>query len=145
MTTWLLKTEPDDYSYDDLVRDRRTHWDGVANPAAQMAMRSIRKGDEAFIYHTGKEKRIAGLAKVVKGAYPDPEHPGLTAKGDPKRVLVDVAPGTAATTDPKQGATLAAIKADPRFAEFALVKQSRLSAMEVPPKLAAALKKMAGI
>jgi predicted RNA-binding protein with PUA-like domain len=141
MAMYLLKTEPDDYSYDDLVRDTRTHWDGVANPAAQMAMRGIKKGDEAFVYHTGKERRIAGLAKIVKGAYPDPEHPGETAKGDPKRVLVDLAPVKAATKD----ATLADIKADERFAEFALVKQSRLSAMEVPPKLAAALKKMAGL
>lgn len=141
MAVFLLKTEPDDYSYDDLVRDKRTHWDGVANPSAQMAMRTIKKGDEAFVYHTGKERRIAGLAKIVKGAYPDPEHPGLTAKGDPKRVLVDLAPLGAATGE----ATLAMIKADDRFAEFALVKQSRLSAMEVPPKLAPALKKMAGL
>jgi predicted RNA-binding protein with PUA-like domain len=141
MAVYLLKTEPGDYSYDDLVRDRKTHWDGVANPAAQMAMRGMKKGDEAFIYHTGNEKRIAGLATVVKGAYPDPDHPGLTAKGDPRRVLVDLSPVKAATKD----ATLAAIKSDERFAAFALVKQSRLSAMEVPPKLAAALKKMAGL
>jgi predicted RNA-binding protein with PUA-like domain len=141
MAVYLLKTEPDDYAYADLVRDKRTHWDGVANPGAQMAMRAIKKGDEAFVYHTGKERRIAGLATIVKGAYPDPEHPGETAKGDPKRVHVDLAPVKAATTD----ATLAMIKADERFSEFALVKQSRLSAMEVPPKLAAALKKMAGL
>lgn len=141
MAVYLLKTEPDDYSYDDLVRDTRTHWDGVANPAAQMAMRAIKKGDEAFVYHTGKERRVAGLARVVRGAYPDPEHPGLTAKGDPKRVLVDITPVKAANGE----ATLSAIKADERFAEFALVKQSRLSAMEVPPKLATAIKKMAGL
>ena len=141
MAVYLLKTEPGDYSYDDLVRDKRTHWDGVANPAAQKAMRGIAKGDEAFVYHTGNERRIAGLARVVKGAYPDPEHPGETANGDPKRVLVDLAPVKAASGE----ATLALIKADERFAEFALVKQSRLSAMEVPPKLAAVLKKMAGV
>jgi len=141
MTIWLLKTEPDDYAYDDLVRDTRTRWTGVSNAAAQKAMRGIKKGDEAFIYHTGKEKRIAGLATVAQGAYPDPDHPGTTANGDPKRVLVDLAPKKAATKD----ATLADIKADERFAEFALVKQSRLSAMEVPPKLATVLKKMAGL
>jgi predicted RNA-binding protein with PUA-like domain len=141
MAVYLLKTEPDDYSYDDLVRDRRTEWDGVANPAAQMAMRGMKKGDEAFVYHTGKERRIAGLAAVVKGAYPDPDHPGTTAKGDPKRVLVDLAPRKASSKD----ATLVAIKADDRFADFALVKQSRLSAMEVPPALASALKTMAGL
>ena len=141
MAVFLLKTEPDDYSYDDLVRDGRTHWDGVANPAAQMAMRTIKKGDEVLFYHTGKERRIAGLASIVRGAYPDPEHPGLTAKGDQKRVLVDLTPVKAANG----AATLSAIKADDRYAEFALVKQSRLSAMEVPPKLATALKKLAGI
>lgn len=141
MAIYLLKTEPDDYAFADLVRDTRTEWDGVANPAAQKAMRAMKKGDEAFIYHTGKEKRIAGLAKVAKGAYPDPDHPGLTANGDPKRVLVDVTPISAAGDD----ATLAAIKADARFADFALVKQSRLSAMEVPGPLATALKKMAGL
>lgn len=140
MAVFLLKTEPDVYSYDDLVRDKRTHWDGVANPAAQMAMRSIVKGDEVLFYHTGKERRIAGLAKIVRGAYPDPEHPGLTAKGDLKRVLVDLEPMKKAN----ESATLAAIKADDRFAEFALVKQSRLSAMEVPTALAKALKEMAG-
>lgn len=142
MATFLLKTEPGDYSYEDLQRDKRTSWDGVSNPAAQMAMRSMRKGDEAFIYHTGGEKRIAGLAKVVKGAYPDPDHPGETAKGDPKRVLVDLAPVRAAGGE---GATLAAIKADDAFAGFSLVTQGRLSAMEVPADLAARLKEMAGL
>ncbi len=141
MTIFLLKTEPDDYSYDDLVRDGRTEWDGVANPAAQKAMRSMKKGDEALIYHTGGERRIAGLARVVRGAYPDPAHPGTTSKGDPKRVLVDVAPVRAA---PKP-VTLAEIKADPRFEGFALVRQPRLSVMEVPAGLARHLKKMAGL
>ncbi|USN99942.1 MAG: EVE domain-containing protein [Phycisphaeraceae bacterium] len=141
MTTYLLKTEPGDYAYDDLVRDGRTAWTGVANPAAQQAMRAMQTGDEAFIYHTGDERRIAGLAKVVRGAYPDPDHPGLTAKGDPKRVLVDVAPVKAAT----KAVTLADIKADERFADFALVRQSRLGAMEVPAKLAGVLRKMAGL
>ncbi|MEL6330773.1 MAG: EVE domain-containing protein [Planctomycetota bacterium] len=141
MAIFLCKTEPDDYSYEDLVRDKREPWDGVANPAAQMAMRSMRKGDEAFVYHTGKERRIAGLARVVRGAYPDPDHPGETANGDPKRVLVDLAPVKAASGQ----CTLADVKADPAFAEFALVKQSRLSVMEVPPELAAKLRAMSGL
>jgi predicted RNA-binding protein with PUA-like domain len=141
MTTWLLKTEPGDYSYGDLERDKRTRWTGVSNPAAQKAMRGMRKGDEAFIYHTGNERRIAGLARVVKGAYPDPDHPGETAAGDPKRVLVDVAPSKAAAG----GATLAAIKADGRFEGFALVRQPRLSVMEVPEGFVGALKEMAGV
>ncbi len=141
MTMFLLKTEPGDYSFDDLVRDGATEWDGVANPAAQKAMRSMKKGDEALIYHTGNERRIAGLAKVVRGAYPDPDHPGTTSKGDPKRVLVDVAPVRPA----KKTVTLADIKADERFSGFALVRQPRLSVMEVPADLARSLKAMAGL
>lgn len=141
MPLYLLKTEPDDFSYADLVAAKREPWDGVSNPAAQKCMRGMKKGDEVLIYHTGSERRIAGLAKVVKGAYPDPDHPGTLASGEPKRVLVDVAPVKEAPGD----ATLAAIKADDRFKDFALVKQSRLSAMEVPPDLAKIIKKMAGL
>ena len=142
MTTWLLKTEPDDYSYTDLIRDKRTEWDGVANPAAQKHMRDIKKGDEAFIYHTGAERAIAGIAKVVRGAYEDPAHEGVrTAAGDVKFTLFDVAPGKAAKTP----GTLAEIKADPAFKDFDLVRQSRLSVMPVPPKLDAKLRKMAGL
>ncbi len=142
MTTYLFKTEPGDYSWDDLVRDKRTDWTGVSNPAAQKHMRAVRKGDEVLFYHTGSDKRIVGLAKVVRGAYPDPDRPGTTAAGETKFVLVDIAPVRAARTD---GATLAAIKADKRFADFALVRQSRLSAMPVPPKLDKAIRKLAGL
>ncbi len=142
MTTYLFKTEPGDYSWDDLVRDKRTDWTGVSNAAAQKHMRAVRNGDEVLFYHTGSDKRIVGLAKVVKGAHPDPDRPGTTAAGDTKFVLVDIAPVRAASTD---GATLAAIKADERFADFALVRQSRLSAMPVPPNLDKAIRKLAGL
>lgn len=142
MATYLLKTEPGDYCWDDLVRDKRTHWSGVANPAAQKHMRGIKKGDEILFYHTGKDKRIMGLAKVVKGAYPDPEKPGQTGAGETKFVLVDIAPVRGARTD---GATLGAIKADKKFADFDLVRQSRLSAMPVPAAIDKALRKMAGL
>ncbi|MAY75880.1 MAG: ubiquinol-cytochrome C reductase [Phycisphaerae bacterium] len=141
MATFLLKTEPDVFSYGDLVSAKREPWDGVANPAAQSHMRAMREGDEAFIYHTGNERRIAGLAKVVRGAYPDPDFPGLTSKGDPKRVLVDVAPLREATTT----YTLADVKADERFREFALVRQSRLSVMAVPAALAKVIRAKAGV
>lgn len=141
MTTYLCKTEPGDYSYDDLIRDGKTAWDGVANPAAQMHMRGIVKGDEILVYHTGTEKRIAGLAVVVKGAYPDPAQPGLTAKGDPKGVLFDLKARSAAT----ESCTLKDIKADERFAEFVLVKQARLSVMPVPPTIDRLLRTMAGL
>lgn len=141
MAVFLAKTEPDEFSYADLVAAKREPWDGVSNPAAQMAMRSIAKGDEVFIYHTGKERRVAGLGKVVKGAYPDPDHPGTLASGEPKRVLFDVAP----VKESAKSFTLADVKADEAFKDFALVKQSRLSVMEVPPKLAARIKKLAGL
>lgn len=141
MATYLLKTEPDEFSYADLVRKRREPWDGVTNAAAQKCMRGIKKGDEAFIYHTGGEKRIAGLAKVVKGAYPDADKPGETAAGETKFVLFDVSPVKEAAND----CTLAMVKADERFADFALVKQARLSVMLVPADLDALLREMAGI
>ena len=141
MATWLIKTEPDDYSYDDLIRDKREPWDGVTNPAAQKHMRSISKGDEVLVYHTGKERRIAGLGKVVKGAYPDPDKPATLASGEPKFVLFDVAP-----VRPANGScTLADVKADDRFNDFALVRESRLSVMPVPAKLDKILRKMAGL
>jgi predicted RNA-binding protein with PUA-like domain len=142
MATYLIKTEPGEYSYADLVRDGRTVWAGVSNAAAQKTMRAIRAGDELLVYHTGDEKRIAGLAKVVKGAYPDPENAGLTAAGEPKAVVFECAPVRAATSD---GATLAAIKADARFAGFALVRQPRLSVMAVPTELDAVLREMARV
>lgn len=141
MTTFLLKTEPGDYSYDDLVKEKRCAWTGVKNPAAQSNMRTMKKGDEALIYHTGDEKAIVGLAKVVSDPYPDPDNPGELTSGEPKFVLIDLAPAKKAKTP----VTLKAIKADERFAEFALVKQSRLSAMPVPKDLDKHLRKMAGL
>ncbi|GAB5496889.1 MAG: EVE domain-containing protein [Phycisphaerales bacterium] len=139
MATWLIKTEPDAYSYDDLIRDKREPWDGVTNPAAQMHMRAIKKGDEVLVYHTGKERRVAGLGKVIRGAYPDPDKPSLLKSGEPKFVLFDVAPVKAAG----EGCTLAAVKADNRFDDYALVRESRLSVMPVPAKLDKILRMMA--
>lgn len=141
MATFLLKTEPNDYSYDMLVKDKRTHWDGVRNPTALMHMRTVRKGDQAFIYHTGKERRIAGLAKVVSDVYEDPENPGLTAKGELKGPLFDIAPVKEAT----KVVTLKEIKADGRFDDFDLVRLSRLSAMPVPAKYDKLLRTMCGL
>ena len=141
MATVLLKTEPDDYSYDDLAREKRTAWTGVTNPTALMHMRSARKGDEALIYHTGNEKAIVGLASIVTDAYEDPDKPGTTAKGDTKFPLFEIKPLKKAKTP----ATLAAIKSDKRFADFELVTMSRLGVMPVPPKLDKALRQMAGL
>lgn len=141
MTTWLLKTEPDDYCYADLVRDKRTEWDGVANPTAQMNMRSIKEGDWCFVYHTGKERRIAGLAKVVKAAYPDPAKPGNLKSGLTKFSLIDIE----AVREATKNCTLADVKADERFEGFDLVRISRLSVMPVPTKFDKLLRKMAGL
>lgn len=141
MATFLLKTEPDNYSFDDLVRDKRTHWDGVRNPTALMNMRMVKKGDEVYIYHTGKERRIAGLAKVVSDVYEDPDNPGLTGKGDLKGPLFDLSPVAPATKD----MTLSDFKADDRFKDFDLVRLSRLSAMPVPPKLDKLIRKITGL
>ncbi|MEZ6211000.1 MAG: EVE domain-containing protein [Phycisphaerales bacterium] len=145
MTTYLIKTEPSEYSYDDLVREKRTVWDGVTNPAARMHMRAIKKGDEVFVYHTGNEKAIVGVATVVKGAYPDPDEPGVTAKGEMKSPLIEIAPKKRAKTP----VTLEMMKADERFSHeesgFALVREPRLSVMPVPAGVAELIRKMAGI
>ena len=137
MATLLLKTEPGEYSWGDLVREKRCVWTGVTNNAAQKAMREAKEGDEALLYHTGDEKRIVGLATIASDPYPDPDDE------TGKRVVFDLKPVRAAKTPEK--ATLALIKADGRFADFALVKQSRLSVMHVPAAIGAALRKMAGV
>ncbi len=141
MGTFLLKTEPGEYSFADLQRDGRCVWDGVTNNAALAALRTIAKGDEVFIYHTGDEKAIVGLARALKPAYQDPANPGLNSKGEPKFAVVDLEPRRAA----KSPMTLAAIKADRRFAKFPLVTQGRLSVMPVPPELDTAIRNACGL
>lgn len=120
---WLLKTEPSTYAYADLVRDKKGTWDGVANPVALKHLRGVAVGDECFIYHTGDEKRIVGIAKVTKAAYPDPK------LDDPKMVVIDLAPVKAVA----RPVTLAEIKADSRFADWELTRVPRLSVMPVSP------------
>lgn len=121
--TWLLKTEPSTYSYADLERNRRTTWDGVRNPAALKHLRAMKAGDQAFIYHTGDERQIVGLAGVISNARPDPK--------DPKLAVVDL---EASMRLPKP-VTLAVIKSQKKFAGFELVRQPRLSVMLVPADL----------
>ena len=125
MPSWLLKTEPDDYTFDDLRRDRRTRWDRITNTTALKHLREVQVGDEALIYHTGDERRCVGLATVVKGPYPDP------AGADPRHVVIDLKVVRALP----QPVPLAAIKADPAFASFGLVRNSRLSVVPVSPRL----------
>ena len=117
MAQWILKTEPSTYSYDDLARERSTVWDGVKNPVALRNIRAMQEGDPVLIYHTGGEKAIVGQAVVVSAPYPDPK-----AK-DPKLVVVEIK----ATGRVKTPVTLAQIKAEPAFADLALVRQGRLS------------------
>lgn len=137
MALWLVKTEPTEYSWDDMVREKSVVWSGVTNNAALLHLRAMQKGDEALIYHTGDEKQIVGIATISKGAYPDP----TLNPPDPKRVVVDLKPKKKANTP----ATLASIKSDKRFAAFDLVRNSRLSVMPVPDDLGALLRTMTGL
>jgi predicted RNA-binding protein with PUA-like domain len=118
---WLFKEEPTNYSFDTFVKDTQATWSGVKNPVAQKNLRAVRRGDRVFYYHTGKEKAVVGIAKAIGDAYPDPKD--KTGKA----FVVDVAP----VKKLARPVTLAAIKADPAFKTFALVRISRLSVMPV--------------
>ncbi len=131
---WLLKTEPSDYSYADLNRDGRTVWDGVSNNLALKHLRNIKAGDWAFLYHTGKERALVGIAEVISDPYPDPK------KSDVKLVVVDVK----AREELPQSVSLADVKADSEFSDFLLVRLSRLSVMPVTPPQWNRLLAMAG-
>jgi predicted RNA-binding protein with PUA-like domain len=119
--TFLFKTEPSEYSFADLVRDKRTTWEGVSNALALIHLRSVKKGDTIVIYHTGAEKRAVGLAMASRGAYPDPN------ADDGKRVVVDLKP-LRALPEP---VTLAVFKRDPVLCATELVRLSRLSVMPI--------------
>jgi predicted RNA-binding protein with PUA-like domain len=121
MAQWLMKEEPEHYSYDQLEHDRKTVWAGVKNPLAQKHLRSIRKGDRIFYYHTGKQKAVVAVARAAGDAYPDPQDRSS------KMFVVDVVPEKKLS----RPVTLAEIKADRAFAGFALVRMSRLSVMPV--------------
>ena len=121
MAHWLIKSEPSVYSWDQFVKEKKTSWTGVRNAQAAINLKAMKTGDLCFFYHSNEGKEIVGIAKVLKTAYPDP-----TDKAG-KAVTVDVTP-----VEPvKPAVTLAAIKADPKFKEFGLVRQSRLSVVPV--------------
>jgi predicted RNA-binding protein with PUA-like domain len=141
MATFVFKTEPSEYSYDDLVRDKKAEWSGIANPAALAFLRTAQRGDEVFIYHTGDERAIVGLAKIVSAVREDSKQPGKTPTGEPKFAVVDIAP----VKPVKNPVTLAVLKADKRFADFLLVTRGRLSVMPVEPAIDAMIRKMAGL
>lgn len=119
MNYWLMKTEPGTFSWDDLVRDKKTGWDGVRNFQARNNLKAMKKGDEAFIYHSNDDKAVIGIAKITKEGYPDPK--------DNEWIAVEIAP----VKKLKKPITLAQIKADKRLSNMVLVKSSRLSVQPV--------------
>ena len=131
---WLFKEEPTQYSFDAFSADRRAVWSGVKNPLAQKHLRSVKKGDRIFYYHTGDEKAVVGIAKALGDAYPDP------ADSRGKQSVVDVAP----VKQLARPVTLAEIKADAAFKTFPLVRISRLSVMPVTDAEWTRIEKMAG-
>ena len=134
MAYWLIKSEPSAYSWDQLVKDKKTSWTGVRNFQAQINLKAMKVGDRAFFYHSGEGKEIVGIAEVVKTAYPD------TTDKEGKSVTVDFK----AVEPVKKKVTLAEIKADPKFKEMKLVRQSRLSVSPVSDEHWKLLMKMAG-
>ena len=121
MARWLFKSEPDCYAYADLERDGTTLWDGVSNALARKHLRAVQPGDQVLFYHTGDEKAVVGVMTAVSGPQPDP------GADDPKAVVVQVQPSRKFATP----VTLAAVKADPTFSDWELVRQPRLSVMPV--------------
>ena len=121
MSFWLLKTEPGVYSYQDLQREGKTVWEGVSNNLALKYLRSMKKGDFTFIYHSGKEKAVIGIANIVSNPYPDPK------RDDTSFVVVDVKPKKVLT----RAVSLHEIKRKKEFASFDLVRLPRLSVIPV--------------
>lgn len=119
MNYWLVKTEPETFSWDDLVREKKSVWDGVRNFQARTNLKAMKKDDTVFIYHTGDEKAIIGLATIVKEAYPDPK--------DKDWVVVEIS----ADKKLKKPVTLAQVKSTKKLSNMVLVKASRLSVQPV--------------
>ncbi|MBA2564644.1 MAG: EVE domain-containing protein [Gemmatimonadetes bacterium] len=128
---WLLKTEPESYSFDDLVRDGTTVWDGITNPVALRNVRGMHAGDRVVIYHTGKEKAAVGWARVARAAYPDPA-------AEANRLVVDIV----AEGRLDRSVALAALKTASEFAGSPLVLQGRLSVVPLSASQLAALQRM---
>lgn len=121
MANWLFKEEPSNYSFDELIKDKKTRWSGVKNPVAQKHLHAVRRGDRIFYYHTGDEKSVVGIATALGDAYADPDDE------TGKHAVVDVGP----VGKLKRPVTLREVKADARFKSFPLVRISRLSVMPV--------------
>ena len=119
MAYWVMKSEPESYSWADLVRDGGTEWDGVRNNAARLHLRAMKKGDEAFLYHSMSDKAVVGIMRIIREAQPDPK--------DANWVSVRVEP----VKELPRPVTLAEIKAEPKLAKMELIRQSRLSVAPV--------------
>jgi predicted RNA-binding protein with PUA-like domain len=119
---WLVKTEPGTYAWADLLREGKTAWTGVKNAQAQIHVRAMRAGDLVFVYHTGSEKAVVGVARVARAPYPDPTAPGTKLHAvdlEPVKPLVEAVP-------------LSTLRGDARLATWELLTNSRLSVMPVP-------------
>jgi len=116
---WLMKSEPESYGWPDLVRDGGTEWDGVRNNAARLHLKAMKKGDEAFFYHSMSDKAVVGIMRIAREAQPDPkDNDWVSVRVEPVRAL-------------DRPVTLAEIKAEPRLAKMELIRQSRLSVAPV--------------
>ena len=135
MAHWLVKSEPSSYSWERLVADRRTHWDGVKNAQALNNLRAMKLGDRAFFYHSNEGKDIVGIAEVVRTFYPDP-HDKTGKLG-----MVDLA----AVGPVANPVTLAQMKANPALAQLSLIRQSRLSVCPVSDAEWTEIWRMAGM
>ena len=132
MARWLMKSEPESYSWDQLVRDGATEWDGVRNNAARLHLKAMKPGDQAFFYHSMSDKAVVGIMRVTRGAQPDPK--------DPDWVSVRVEP-----VEPlPRPVTLKEIKAEPKLAKMELIRQSRLSVAPVRDEEWARILEIAG-
>jgi predicted RNA-binding protein with PUA-like domain len=125
MALWLLKTEPDTYSWDDLARDKKAVWDGVSNALALKHIRTMSKGDLALIYHTGDERAAVGIAQITSAPHPDPK------EDDERLAVVDLKPKQKL----KRPVTLDDLKSDKTFAGWDLLRIGRLSVVPVPQKM----------
>jgi predicted RNA-binding protein with PUA-like domain len=134
MAYWLLKTEPSTYAYEDLVRDKKTTWDGITNTTALKNIRTMTKGDLALVYHTGEQRTIVGVAEIASAPYPDPK------ADDEKLVVVDLKPKKKLKTP----VTLDAIKADKAFAGWDLLRIGRLSIVPTPEPMWRRVMQLAG-
>ena len=135
MAHWLLKSEPVKYPWGQMVKDKRTHWDGVHNYQAALNMKAMKAGDRAFFYHSNEGKEIVGVVEIVRAFYPNPDEPS------DKFGLVDVAP----VMPVKTPVTLTEMKATPELKDMALIRQSRLSVCPVTDKEWTVICKMARI